>query len=205
MAYSNNWSVATPTGTEAANTIDNIIRSTKLDLQERLVDIWAMPNFTDDPLRPYGIKFTDIQNAVISLGDNAGTPRTLLIKDKAGANTYYTFAAGAFTVDGGSLNVNATGANAQFNLTRVGQTTWRLLSDAAGAFSISDTTLATTVTALTIAPDTGIVIFVAGSTAGSSIRLPHGAAPTSPVNGDIWTTTAGIFVRINGATVGPLS
>lgn len=45
----------------------------------------------------------------------------------------------------------------------------------------------------------------AGTTGVSSLRVPHGAAPTSPVNGDIWTTTAGIFVRINGATVGPLT
>lgn len=43
------------------------------------------------------------------------------------------------------------------------------------------------------------------STSQSSLRLAHGAAPSAPVNGDIWTTTAGIFVRINGATVGPLS
>lgn len=48
-------------------------------------------------------------------------------------------------------------------------------------------------------------IFSAGTTARSSVRLPHGAAPSSPVNGDVWTTTAGIFVRINGATVGPLT
>jgi hypothetical protein len=45
----------------------------------------------------------------------------------------------------------------------------------------------------------------AGTTAKSSLRVPHGAAPTSPVNGDMWTTTAGLFVRINGATVGPLT
>lgn len=45
----------------------------------------------------------------------------------------------------------------------------------------------------------------AATTAKSSIRLPHGSAPTSPVDGDMWTTTAGLFVRINGATVGPLT
>ena len=42
------------------------------------------------------------------------------------------------------------------------------------------------------------------ATTRSSLRVPHGTAPTSPVNGDIWTTTAGLFVRINGVTVGPL-
>lgn len=45
----------------------------------------------------------------------------------------------------------------------------------------------------------------AGTAARAPLRIPHGAAPTSPVNGDMWTTTAGLFVRINGATVGPLT
>jgi hypothetical protein len=44
------------------------------------------------------------------------------------------------------------------------------------------------------------------SVAGKAgLRVPHGTAPSSPVDGDVWTTTAGLFVRINGATVGPLS
>ena len=42
------------------------------------------------------------------------------------------------------------------------------------------------------------------TTALASLNIPHGAAPTSPINGDIWTTTGGVFVRVNGATVGPL-
>lgn len=45
----------------------------------------------------------------------------------------------------------------------------------------------------------------AGTTARSSLRLAHGVAPSAPVDGDMWTTTAGLYVRINGATVGPLS
>lgn len=45
----------------------------------------------------------------------------------------------------------------------------------------------------------------AGATGVSSLRIPHGAAPSSPVNGDVWTTTAGLFVRVNGVSVGPLS
>jgi len=40
---------------------------------------------------------------------------------------------------------------------------------------------------------------------GAGLRIAHGTAPSSPVNGDVWTTTAGLYVRINGATVGPLS
>ena len=34
----------------------------------------------------------------------------------------------------------------------------------------------------------------------ASINLPHGTAPSSPVNGDEWTTTAGKFIRVNGVT-----
>jgi hypothetical protein len=35
------------------------------------------------------------------------------------------------------------------------------------------------------------------------INLPHGNAPDSPGNGDIWTSTDGLYSRINGVTVGP--
>lgn len=45
----------------------------------------------------------------------------------------------------------------------------------------------------------------ASAAATATFNIPHGAAPTSPVDGDIWTTTAGLYVRINGATVGPLA
>ncbi len=48
-------------------------------------------------------------------------------------------------------------------------------------------------------------INIAGSTLNkSSIRINEGDAPSTPVNGDIWVTNAGLFVFINGGTVGPL-
>lgn len=52
----------------------------------------------------------------------------------------------------------------------------------------------------------GLLNAAASATGGAGFRLPHGAAPTSPVNGDVWTTSAGgMYVRINGVTVGPLA
>jgi hypothetical protein len=42
--------------------------------------------------------------------------------------------------------------------------------------------------------------FVASATGAASVNLPHGAAPSAPVNGDVWTTTGGVFVRVNGTT-----
>ncbi len=54
-------------------------------------------------------------------------------------------------------------------------------------------------------PD-GSKMYPAPSASGrAGFNLQHGAAPSSPENGDMWTTTAGLYVRINGSTVGPLS
>lgn len=47
---------------------------------------------------------------------------------------------------------------------------------------------------------TGKVTTVASATGGAGLNLPHGAAPTTPTNGDLWSTTTGLFVRLNGAT-----
>lgn len=41
----------------------------------------------------------------------------------------------------------------------------------------------------------------ASTTAGATLNITHGTAPTSPRDGDIWTTDAGIFARIDGVTV----
>jgi hypothetical protein len=54
--------------------------------------------------------------------------------------------------------------------------------------------------ALSGATFTGSIIAPAATTSITSIRLPHGTAPTAPTNGDVWTTTTGIFARINGVT-----
>jgi len=47
---------------------------------------------------------------------------------------------------------------------------------------------------------TGTQVTPAATTALASLRIPHGAAPTTPTNGDVWSTTAALFVRLNGAT-----
>jgi len=52
---------------------------------------------------------------------------------------------------------------------------------------------------------TGLLTTAASATGSAGFNLPHGAAPTTPVNGDLWTTTTGIYARINGTTVGPLA
>ena len=47
----------------------------------------------------------------------------------------------------------------------------------------------------------GKVNTIPSTTANAGFNVPHAtAAPTSPVNGDIWTTTGGLFARINAGT-----
>jgi len=45
----------------------------------------------------------------------------------------------------------------------------------------------------------------ASTTGSASINLPHGTAPTSPVDGDLWTTNSGLYVQISGSSIGPLT
>ena len=47
---------------------------------------------------------------------------------------------------------------------------------------------------------TGKVNTAASTTTNAGLNLPHGTAPTSPVNGDIWTTTTSLQWRRNGTT-----
>ena len=46
----------------------------------------------------------------------------------------------------------------------------------------------------------GTVIAPAATASLAPLRIPHGTAPTSLTDGDMWTTTAGLFIRINGVT-----
>lgn len=44
------------------------------------------------------------------------------------------------------------------------------------------------------------IVTPASTTSAAGLNIPPGVAPTSPVNGDLWGTTVGLFARINGAT-----
>jgi hypothetical protein len=130
---------------------------------------------------------------------NAGTARTNLGVTATGADATYAFRAnnlsdlGSATTARSNLglgtaatqNIGTSGANVPL---LNGANTW------SGANSFSATL---TVNAL---------LQTQGSAgAGAGINLPQGAAPTTPNNGDLWTTSSGLFVRVAGATVGPLA
>lgn len=46
----------------------------------------------------------------------------------------------------------------------------------------------------------GLLQTLASATGSAGLNIPHGTAPTTPVNGDMWTTTTAAYVRINGTT-----
>lgn len=48
---------------------------------------------------------------------------------------------------------------------------------------------------------TGRLVTAAPGASTAGLNLTPGTTPASPVNGDLWTTSAGIFAQINGATV----
>lgn len=50
----------------------------------------------------------------------------------------------------------------------------------------------------------GRLVTFASNPTRAGFSLTPGAAPTSPVDGDLWTTVGGLYVRIGGVTVGPL-
>ncbi len=57
------------------------------------------------------------------------------------------------------------------------------------------------IASMTVVEDpSGEAQFIASSAAAASINIPHGVNPTTPANGDVWSTTDGFFARVNGVT-----
>src|SRR5882757_5934337 len=52
---------------------------------------------------------------------------------------------------------------------------------------------------------TGRLITAPPGAATAGLNLSPGNTPANPANGDLWATNNGLFARINGVTVGPLS
>lgn len=66
-------------------------------------------------------------------------------------------------------------------------------------------TVRATLSAASLAANTftGKQTLPASATSAAPLNVPQGVAPTSPNNGDVWTTSAGLYARINGVTAGP--
>lgn len=160
-----------------------------------------------------GTGTTAITTTLANSGVAAGTYRsvTVNVKGLVTGGTNPTTLSGYGITD--ALDTSATAQTKSGNLTaaqfiRSGGTSSQFLKADGSVDSstyLTTGTASSTYAALSGATFTGAVIAPAATTSIPSIRLPHGTAPTSPTNGDIWTTTGGMYVRVNGATVGPLA
>ena len=141
-----------------------------------------------------------------SLNYNVGT-------SGAGHNFYAnSVLIGTINVNGLTLPAGLTSNNATINNLTVANVS----SFSANAITAESVTTPTgSITALTAntitAPNAtitnadittllGKTTTTASTTARAPLNIPHGTAPTTPVNGDIWTTTAGLIYRINSVT-----
>jgi len=130
-----------------------------------------------------------INPAVISTANGAGDLR---VKSSAGASIY-------FETGGNRVQLRIVNAASSVNYPELtGSATGAPVSLSPGG---SDTNIDFDISG----KGTGCLVTQASSTVQAGMRIPHGGTPGTPRDGEIWTTTAGLFVQINGATVGPLS
>lgn len=130
-----------------------------------------------------------------AIAPEEGLRKTVLDEGTDGEN--WQFLAGAWAAEAGGGGGSPGGSDTQVQFNDGGS----FGGDAGLAYNKTTDTLT-----LVNATYTGLALTAASATGSAGLRVPHGAAPTSPVDGDVWTTSAGgMYVRINGVTVGPLA
>jgi hypothetical protein len=119
-----------------------------------------------------------------------------------------SLAFGAHLISGGSSYNGSTGVTITSDATNANTASTIVARDPSGNFSAGTITASLTGHASLDLPLaggtlTGELTTAAATTSNSGLNLPQGSAPTSPVNGDLWITSSGLFARINGSTIGP--
>jgi hypothetical protein len=146
-----------------------------------------------------------------------GTPGTGTITLNAAVSSFLTFAqAGvpdgtrvAYTIEDGANREKGEGVytSSGTTLTRAtirNSTNSNAAISATSAAQVLIDPAATDILNKTGDTMTGKLTTLATATGAAGFNVPHGTAPTSPVDGDVWTTSAGgLYARINGVTVGP--
>ena len=143
----------------------------------------------------------------INIGTGTVAPGTCtMVFGTAGVAGNITFNGnGTFTVNNNNVQIHGNTATSTVNI-GVGAT----VAAAIKTINIGTEGLASSTTNINLGTVAGgaatvttnaLLLTRASATTGAGLRVPHGTAPTSPTNGDIWTDTAGVYARINGATV----
>jgi len=162
------------------------------------------------------IAFPGFNNAALTGDPTAPTPATS-DNDTSIATTAFVKAQGYITsapvtsvagrtgaitlanTDISGLGTMSTATAADYSTTTVANGLYYPLSGNPSSFLTSSAL--TPYAPLAGATFTGLVTTAVATAGSAGLNVPHTAtAPTSPVNGDIWSTTAGLFVRINAGT-----
>lgn len=146
-----------------------------------------------DVLALYANRLRVLNSGSILLNNN----RTLLGRnaaDSASVEMIKIDASDLVSIAGGKVVVNATTGNATIITNDAG-----MFGRTAAAASVSLIKVDSSDHVL-IGQSGTVTLLQAATTAASSLRIPHGTAPTSPADGDTWTSTAGLFTQINGTT-----
>jgi hypothetical protein len=103
-----------------------------------------------------------------------------------------------------ALLLSSAAAMAQSSCTYIAYGTVLTAAQWQGCFSAKQDVLSGTPLLTSGGTMTGALITAPSATTAAGFNIAPGIAPTSPNNGDMWATTAGLYIQINGSTIGPL-
>jgi hypothetical protein len=134
----------------------------------------------------------------------ATTTQTIPTRELANTFTNTNTFSGTFTASGttASLGTATTASTVNVGTGAIASGTKTVNIGTAGTTgSTTNINIGTTGGGTATANVNALLVTRASATTGAGLRIMPGTAPTSPVNGDVWTDTAGIYARINGSTV----
>ena len=134
-----------------------------------------------------------LTNKTLALGSNS------ISGTKAQFNTAVTD--GNIVYAGGSNTLDSS-----FDITAATGTAQNITLDVSGVGNTGDILLIgnSDITLSAVNINLGAkTFFGTSSSSNATVNIAHGTAPSSPVDGDFWSTTTGFYGRVNGTTVGP--
>jgi hypothetical protein len=157
--------------------------------------IWRRADSADTRER---VRALDIWGSWTQLRTSASAQDALFYSKAGGALSGKLTTVASTTDNGAALNIAAGDVPATPADGDIWSTAAAIFARLAGVtrqFAFVDAVLALAGGTLT-----GLLSTKASATDSAGLRIPHGVAPTSPVNGDLWSTTAALLARIGGAT-----
>lgn len=154
--------------------------------------------------------------AINVIGNNTARTTILVANNNSTGNAsfYFQNERGSFTSYGGLLHSGSTAPGTFFGVAKADRTV--LISDGASGLGLMIGTLLAQPVIIGTADTERIRIAATGEAtflkkvtlpasvaAAASLSVPHGVAPTTPEDGNFWSTTLGFYGRVNGVTVGP--